>query len=104
MSECIARLRKWEGWNSKRLLKRKKNEPLDITEGTMQQSLIVYSKNRCQGCDTLKARLKSAGIDFEERNIDNDEDAKNFLLSHGHRSVPVVYRNGIHVPASEVLA
>lgn len=66
--------------------------------------LIVYSKNRCQGCDTLKARLKSAGIDFEERNIDNDSDALNFLLSNGHRSVPVVYRNGINIPVNEVLA
>jgi len=69
-----------------------------MTSKTVQ----VYSKNNCPACVILKHTLKSNGIEFEERNIDQDQTAKFFLLASGHRSVPQVYVDGEHVdqPAS----
>lgn len=60
--------------------------------------LIVYSQAHCPGCSSLKMVLKSKGIEFSEVRIDLDAEAKAFVLGKGHRSVPVMYKDGIHVP------
>jgi glutaredoxin len=59
--------------------------------------ITVYSKNNCPGCETLKTKLKRANIVFEELNIDHNPDTLEWLLAQGHRSVPVLYRDGIHI-------
>ena len=38
--------------------------------------------------------LKLKGIDFQEVKIDEDVDAKEFVLSEGHRTVPQIYKDG----------
>jgi glutaredoxin len=57
-------------------------------------TLTIYSKNHCPYCDQAKALLKSKGIDFVEVKIDEDEQAKEFIVSKGHRTVPQLYLNG----------
>jgi glutaredoxin 3 len=56
--------------------------------------LTVYSKDNCPFCDRAKNLLKLKGIEFEEVRIDLDEQAKAFIVSEGHRTVPQIYRNG----------
>lgn len=53
--------------------------------------LTVYSKENCPLCDQAKALLKSKNIEFTEARIDLDLDAREFLVSRGHRSVPQIY-------------
>lgn len=56
--------------------------------------LTVYSKNQCAFCDQAKALLKSKNIPFEEVKIDENEEARAFVLGEGHRTVPQIYKDG----------
>ena len=56
--------------------------------------LTVYSKQHCPFCDRAKALLKHKSIPFEEIRIDENEDAREFILSKGHRTVPQIYYKG----------
>jgi glutaredoxin len=61
-------------------------------------TIIVYSQANCPGCSAVKMTLSSKGIDYQEVRIDQDAEAKAFVIGNGHRSVPVVYKDGVHVP------
>ena len=56
--------------------------------------IVVYSKNNCPFCVQAKNLLKNKGVQFEEIKIDEDQDAKEFILAQGHRTVPQIYKNG----------
>ena len=56
--------------------------------------ITVYSKNNCAFCTQAKNLLKSKGIDYTEVKIDEDAEAKDFVLSQGHRTVPQIYKDG----------
>ena len=56
--------------------------------------LTVYSKKHCPFCDQAKALLKRKDIPFEEIKIDEDEQAREFILNKGHRTVPQIYYRG----------
>jgi glutaredoxin 3 len=56
--------------------------------------LTVYSKKHCPFCDQAKSLLKNKGIEFSEVKIDEDDKAKEFIVSQGHRTVPQIYFNG----------
>jgi len=56
--------------------------------------LTVYSKKHCSFCDQAKALLKRKDIAFEEIKIDEDEQAREFILNKGHRTVPQIYYCG----------
>ena len=53
--------------------------------------LTVYSKNHCPFCDQAKALLKRKNIAFEEIRIDENPDARQFIVEAGHRTVPQIY-------------
>lgn len=53
--------------------------------------LTVYSKNNCHYCVRVKNLLSLRQIAFEERNIDHDDTAREFVLSQGHRTLPQIY-------------
>ena len=55
--------------------------------------LIVYSKKNCPACDQAKKYLSTKHVDFSEVKIDEIPDARDFLLSRGHRSVPQIYKD-----------
>ena len=59
--------------------------------------ITMYSKSNCPNCEKLKAFLTTVGVKFSVEYIDDDFEAKEFLLGHGHRSVPQVYNDGEHV-------
>jgi glutaredoxin len=56
--------------------------------------ITVYSKNNCPFCVQAKNLLTNKGIGFTEVKIDEDSDAKDFILSKGHRTVPQLYKDG----------
>lgn len=56
--------------------------------------LTIYSKTVCPYCVNAKNYLKSKNISFQEVNIEENEEAREFMRSEGHRSVPQIYLNG----------
>lgn len=56
--------------------------------------LTVYSKENCPFCDRAKNLLTLKGISYTEVRIDQDPEAKQFIVSEGHRTVPQIYQNG----------
>ena len=56
--------------------------------------ITVYSKNNCPFCDQAKNLLKLKGIDYSEIKIDENQVAREFVLSKGHRTVPQIYQDG----------
>lgn len=56
--------------------------------------ITVYSKKNCPFCDQAKALLKLKGKEFEEIKIDEVSEAREFVLSEGHRTVPQIYQDG----------
>jgi glutaredoxin len=56
--------------------------------------LTIYSKAACSFCDQAKALLKSKDIPFTEVRIDEDQSAREFIVSEGHRTVPQIYKDG----------
>lgn len=56
--------------------------------------LTVYSKANCPFCTQAKNLLESRGIEYTEIRIDENPEAKEFVLSQGHRTVPQIYKDG----------
>jgi len=56
--------------------------------------ITVYSKNNCPFCVQAKNLLTLKGITYEEINIEENPDARAFVLEQGHRTVPQIYRDG----------
>jgi glutaredoxin 3 len=56
--------------------------------------LTVYSKTVCPYCVQAKNFLKSKNIPFEEINIEEQPEAREFIMTAGHRTVPQIYHNG----------
>jgi glutaredoxin 3 len=53
--------------------------------------LTVYSKNYCPFCDKAKHLLKTKNIAYTEIKIDEDQDAREWLIAQGHRTAPQIY-------------
>jgi glutaredoxin 3 len=54
--------------------------------------LTVYSKNNCPFCVQAKNLLTLKNVPFNEIKIDENQNAKEFILSEGHRTVPQIYK------------
>mgnify|MGYP000288929924 FL=1 len=59
--------------------------------------LTMYSKNNCPYCVKLKNQLTSWNVGFNEVNIEQDKDSKNFVVEQGHRTVPILYNDLEHI-------
>ena len=56
--------------------------------------ITLYTKDFCPFCFQAKALLEKNNIPYEEVNIGNDQEAKQFVLDQGHRTVPQLYVKG----------
>jgi glutaredoxin 3 len=56
--------------------------------------LTVYSKNNCPFCEQAKGLLTKKGIQFDVVKIDEDNEAREWLLEQRHRTVPQLYLDG----------
>ena len=60
--------------------------------------ITVYSKNNCPFCDRAKALLESKGIAFRTIMMEDEPDAREFLMDQGLRSVPQIFKDGVLLP------
>ena len=60
--------------------------------------ITVYSKNNCPFCDRAIALLESKGIKFETIKMEDNPDAREFLMDQGLRSVPQIFKDGVLLP------
>jgi glutaredoxin len=59
-----------------------------------EEMLKVYSKNNCPFCEQAKGLLTKKGIQFDVVKIDEDNEAREWLLEQNHRTVPQLYLDG----------
>ena len=65
--------------------------------------LVVFSKANCAGCVQLKSKLEAQDKSYFEYKIDENQDAANFVISKGFRSMPVVFLDGEAVSVFKVV-
>ena len=53
--------------------------------------LTIYTKPGCTYCAQAKAHLNGLSIAYEEIDITKDEAKRNWILSQGHKTLPVLY-------------
>lgn len=53
--------------------------------------LTVYTKNNCGYCMQAKNLLRNRDIEFTEVNIETDDEAREFVIAEGHRTMPQIY-------------
>ena len=56
--------------------------------------ITVYSKPLCHYCTMAKQYLETNGFEYEEIRVDTNPEAREFLISEGHRTMPQIYNNG----------
>jgi len=56
-----------------------------------EEMLKVYSKSNCPFCDKAKHLLTTKNIAFEVVNIEEQPEAREWLMAQGHRAVPQLY-------------
>jgi len=54
-------------------------------------NIKVYTKNSCGYCSMAKNWLKTKNLQFEEINIEENPEARDFVISEGHRTMPQIY-------------
>jgi glutaredoxin-like YruB-family protein len=58
------------------------------------KDIKVYSSSTCPYCTMMKDYLKSKNVDFVEKNVSTDADARKELMAMGHMGVPVTLIDG----------
>lgn len=53
------------------------------------ENVIVYTSTNCPHCRQVKSFLNDKGVQFEERNIEENEDYAQQVWDMGLRAVPV---------------
>lgn len=56
--------------------------------------LVVYSKNNCPECQKAAMLLQMKGVAYQTLKVDEQPEARAFLLAQGHKSVPQIYKDG----------
>lgn len=51
----------------------------------------VYTSNTCSYCHMVKEYLEEKGVEYVERNVSTDSEARKELIANGFMGVPVVY-------------
>lgn len=55
--------------------------------------ITVFTKNNCPSCIFTKRKLQELGVNYKEINVDDDLTALEYLMEHGFRSLPVVFKD-----------
>lgn len=54
----------------------------------------IYTKPNCTQCDQAKLLLKMKGLEFETKDVTEDENIFEFIVNEGFRGMPAIYLNG----------
>lgn len=60
-------------------------------------SITLFTQPKCPYCDIMKQMLDQTGFTYYTLNIRENEDALNFMKEKGHRTVPQLYVDDIHI-------
>ncbi|MBS6062530.1 glutaredoxin family protein [Criibacterium bergeronii] len=55
------------------------------------KNVVVYTSSSCHYCHLLKDYLNEKNISFDEKNIDQDPEARSFLIKNKIMGVPATY-------------
>ena len=53
-------------------------------------NVTVYTMHGCNACNHAKEFLTRNGVEFTERNVSDDAEAREELLAMGYRAAPVI--------------
>lgn len=67
----------------------------------MEKSVILYSNTGCSKCAMLKKWMQMKNIAYEEKNISEDEEARQTLLNNGLRQLPQLQIEGDFITFEE---
>ena len=56
--------------------------------------ITIYSKKFCPNCEQAKNYLRTKNINFREINIEQDAEAREFIIQQGLRTVPQIFMDG----------
>ena len=59
-----------------------------------ERDVVIYTQPECAGCQREKKFLTQKGIDFTEKNIQEDEQALEELLESGAQGTPTTLIDG----------
>lgn len=59
--------------------------------------IVVYSSDSCTYCVQAKNFLKENNVEFVEKNVSTDMDARRDLMAKGHMGVPVIYVDDVEI-------
>jgi len=65
-----------------------------IRGGMEMANVIVYTSSTCPYCTLAKNYLTEKGVEYTEKNVQTDKDARKELMTMGHMGVPVLVVNG----------
>lgn len=54
----------------------------------------VFTSSTCPYCVSAKEYLKEKGVEYTEKNVQTDKDARKELMAMGHMGVPVLVIDG----------
>lgn len=60
----------------------------------MNKKITIYTSDTCGYCHMAKDYLDSKGVDFEEKNVSRDMNARKELMKQGFMGVPIINVNG----------
>ena len=55
------------------------------------KKVVVYSSNTCPYCHMAMDYLKENNVEFEEKNVSEDDEARKFLVKNKIMGVPAIY-------------
>ena len=61
------------------------------------KNIVIYSSDGCRYCTIAKDFFKAKDINYTERNISKDADAKQFLISKRIMGVPFIMIDDIEI-------
>lgn len=60
-------------------------------------NVVVYTSSTCPYCTLAKNYLSEKGVEYTEKNVQTDKEARKELMTMGHMGVPVVVVDGEEV-------
>ncbi|NLY09470.1 MAG: glutaredoxin family protein [Tissierellia bacterium] len=54
------------------------------------KNIVVYTSSTCPYCTMAKDYLNQKNVEFVEKNVQIDAEARNELMAKGHSGVPVI--------------
>lgn len=61
------------------------------------KNIKVFTSSTCPYCTLAKDYLDEKGVEYEEKNITTDGDARQELIDLGHTGVPVIVVDDVEV-------